>query len=54
VDEFDWFFCLQQFNGPFPAVAHTADDVGALCDLDQDGDFDLVEFGAFQRAFTGQ
>ena len=54
VDEYDWFFCYQQFNGPVPAVPHGADDVGALCDLDQDGDFDLVEFGAFQRAFTGQ
>lgn len=54
VDEFDWFFCEQQFNGPFPTTAHGPDDVGALCDLDQDGDFDLVEFGAFQRTFTGQ
>ena len=54
VDEFDWFFCHQQFNGPFPATAHGPDDVGAICDLDQDGDFDLVEFGAFQRTFTGQ
>lgn len=54
VDEFDWFFCYQQFNGPVPAAPHGPDSVGALCDLDQDGDFDLVEFGAFQRAFTGQ
>jgi len=60
-DEFDWFFL--QFNGAFtgPGNFFTADDVGtalapegARADSDEDGDFDLADWGRFQRSYTGQ
>lgn len=54
LDEFDWFFIEPFFNGPAPAVPHTPEDVAAICDIDQDGDFDIREFGLMQRAWTGQ
>ncbi|MBK7642563.1 MAG: hypothetical protein IPJ19_05860 [Planctomycetes bacterium] len=53
VDEVDWFFLYPLVNGPAPAVPYTPDSVGAVADFDQDGDFDLEDFGVLQRAFTG-
>ena len=52
IDEFDWFFLEMLFTGPGAGV--TPDDQAAVADLDQDGDFDLVDFGNLQRAWTGQ
>jgi CxxC motif-containing protein (DUF1111 family) len=52
VDEFDWFFLQPLVTGP--GVYYTPDDFPSLADIDQDGDFDLVDFAALQRAFTGQ
>jgi hypothetical protein len=52
VDEIDWFFLQPLFNGPTPA--YTPESPAAVADFDQDGDFDLVDFGWMQRAFTGQ
>jgi hypothetical protein len=54
LDEFDWFFLEPLVTGPDPAVPLTPDDPGAIGDVDQDGDFDLVEFGKLQRVWTGQ
>ncbi|MBI4879211.1 MAG: hypothetical protein HY812_06070 [Planctomycetes bacterium] len=59
VDEFDWFFLNYYgwFNGPAEAPgapALTPDQDGAVADIDQDGDFDLRDWGYYQRAFTGQ
>ena len=54
LTEFDWFFLLPLMTGPAPAVPITANDPGALCDVDGDGDFDLVEFGKLQRVWTAQ
>ncbi|MDC3307469.1 hypothetical protein OAV47_01420, partial [bacterium] len=54
IDEFDWFFIYPLMTGPEPATPLSPDDTGAIADVDQDGDFDLVEFGKLQRAFTGQ
>jgi hypothetical protein len=51
VDEFDYFFIEPFFTDPVPSF--TPDDPGALCDVDQDGDFDLRDFGMLQRAYTG-
>ena len=51
VDEFDYFFVQPFITDPVPS--HTPDDPGALCDIDQDGDFDLRDFGMLQRGFTG-
>lgn len=57
VDEIDWFFLFAfgHFTGPDLAGAGLIgpDDDGAVADVDQDGDFDLVDFGYMQRAFTG-
>lgn len=57
VDEIDWFFlhAFGNFTGPDLAGAGLIgpDDDGAVADVDQDGDFDLVDFGYMQRAFTG-
>ncbi|MFT7464380.1 MAG: hypothetical protein ACI9EF_002736 [Pseudohongiellaceae bacterium] len=57
VDEIDWFFlqAFGHFTGPDIAGTGliTPDDDGAVADVDQDGDFDLVDFGYMQRAFTG-
>jgi len=52
LDEFDWFFIEPFFTGPVPT--YTPDSPEAFCDVNHDGDFDLVEFGLFQRGFTGQ
>ena len=52
IDEFDWFFIEPLFTGP--GAGGTPDDPAAVADLDQDGDFDLVDFGNLQRAWTGQ
>lgn len=54
IDEFDWFFVEPFATGPAPATALTPDDPGAIADVDQDGDFDLIEFGKMQRVWTGQ
>ena len=54
IDDFDWFFIEPFLNGPNPAVPHTLEDQAAICDIDQDGDFDIREFGLLQRAYTGQ
>ncbi len=54
IDEFDWFFTYPLMTGPEPATLISPDDDGAIGDVDQDGDFDLVEFGKLQRAFSGQ
>lgn len=54
IDEFDWFFIYPLMTGPEPATPISPDDEGAIGDVDQDGDFDLVEFGKLQRAFSGQ
>jgi CxxC motif-containing protein (DUF1111 family) len=51
VDEFDWFFLQPLFTGP--GTFFTPDDPTAVADFDQDGDFDLRDFGWMQRAFTG-
>jgi len=53
VDEVDWFFLRPLVSGPVPAAPIQPDDVGAVSDFDQDGDFDLEDFGVLQRAFTG-
>lgn len=58
VDEFDWFFLWASghFTGPAPSGSpfFTPDDDAAVADIDVDGDFDMVDFAAMQRAFTGQ
>ena len=54
LTEFDWFFLQPLLTGPVPSQALTPDDAGAICDVDQDGDFDLVEFGKLQRVWTAQ
>ncbi len=51
-DEFDWFFIEPFFTGNAPGT-FTVDDYAAVTDVQGDGDFDLREFGLFQRAFTG-
>ncbi len=51
VDALDWFFVFPDFSGPVPTFG--PDDPGALSDVDQDGDFDLMDFSVMQRAFTG-
>jgi CxxC motif-containing protein (DUF1111 family) len=51
VDAFDWFFVLPDFSGPVPTFG--PDAPGALSDVDEDGDFDLMDFSVMQRAFTG-
>lgn len=53
VDEVDWFFLRPLVSGPVPAAPILPDDAGAVSDFDQDGDFDLEDFGVLQRAFTG-
>ena len=37
-----------------PGSFFTPDSRVAICDFDQDGDFDLRDIAGFQRAFTGQ
>ncbi|RKY16901.1 MAG: hypothetical protein DRQ55_17015 [Planctomycetota bacterium] len=57
VDEIDWFFlqAFGHFTGPDlgGGAFFGPDDESAVADVDQDGDFDLVDFGYMQRAFTG-
>ena len=36
-----------------PVRHYSPDDFASVADIDQDGDIDLVDFSAFQRAFTG-
>ncbi len=50
-DEFDWFFIEPWMTGPVPTF--TPDDPAAIADVDQDGDFDLVDFASLQRGWTG-
>lgn len=52
VDWVDWFFL--DFEGKFtgPTASFNADAPQALADIDQDGDFDLLDFGWMQRAAT--
>lgn len=54
IDVFDWFFLEPLATGPVPQTPIGPDDDGAICDVDGDGDFDLVEFGKLQRVWTGQ
>lgn len=54
VDNFDWFFLEPLITGPAPAVPVTPDDDAAICDVDADGDFDLIDFAKTQRAWTGE
>jgi CxxC motif-containing protein (DUF1111 family) len=53
VDAFDWFFL--EFDDAFtgPGSFFTPDAPAAVADFDQDGDFDLKDFGVLQRAMTG-
>jgi hypothetical protein len=51
VDEIDWFFLRPTLTGP--GSFFNADDDRAVADFDQDGDFDLRDIAAMQRAFTG-
>lgn len=53
VDALDWVFL--RFDGRFtgPGAFFTPDDPGAIADFDADGDFDLVDVAAMQRAATG-
>jgi CxxC motif-containing protein (DUF1111 family) len=53
VDATDWFFL--EFDGDFtgPGAFFTPDSPAAVADFDQDGDFDLKDFGVLQRAMTG-
>lgn len=52
VDEFDWFFLQPLLTGPAVNTI-TPDDPAAVADFDQNGTFDMVDFGWMQRAFTG-
>lgn len=52
IDDFDWFFIFPDFNGP--VNAYSPDHPAATNDVDQDGDFDIRDVGAFQRGYTGQ
>ncbi|MHC5210740.1 MAG: di-heme oxidoredictase family protein [Planctomycetota bacterium] len=57
VDEIDWFFLWNggHFTGPVVGLPYFGpDDEGAVADIDEDGDFDLVDFGYMQRSFSGQ
>lgn len=51
-DDFDWFFIEPFFTGEAPGT-FGPDDPQAVTDVQEDGDFDLREFGLFQRGFTG-
>jgi hypothetical protein len=54
VDVFDWFFLSTDFTGPSPVTPVNPNAHGAIADVDQDQDFDVVDFLVMQRAFTGQ
>jgi len=51
VDEFDWFFLEPELTGPVGSL--TPDDRASVADIDVDDDFDMVDFAALQRAFSG-
>jgi len=51
VDEIDWFFIRGWMTGP--GSFYTPDSPEAIADFDQDGDFDLRDIAALQRAYTG-
>ncbi|MBL8857079.1 MAG: hypothetical protein JNL28_01060 [Planctomycetes bacterium] len=51
IDLVDWFFMRPFVTGP--GAHFTADDPVAVCDFDGDGDLDLRDLAAFQRAFVG-
>jgi hypothetical protein len=51
-DEFDWFFLEPLMTGPILS-SFTPDHSAAIADVDRDGDFDLVDFAALQRGWTG-
>jgi len=48
VDAFDWLALEPSFTGP--GSFFTADSPTAIADVDQDGDFDLRDFGYLQQA----
>jgi hypothetical protein len=50
VDAIDWLSLQPSFTGP--GSFFTPDSPTAIADVDQDGDFDLVDFGYMQRAHT--
>ncbi len=59
-DVFDWFFMAhpQGLGNPAtlftgPAVAVTPDDDAAIGDHNQDGAFDMKDYAAFMRSFSG-
>lgn len=52
IDDIDWFFIEPLMTGPTPS--YSPDQFEAITDVDQDGDFDMRDIGAFQRGFTGQ
>jgi hypothetical protein len=51
INDLDWFFMRPDVTGP--GSFFDADDTRAICDIDQDGDIDLRDIAAFQRAFEG-
>jgi hypothetical protein len=53
VDDLDWVFLRLDGRFTGPGSFFTADDPGAVADFDQDGDFDLEDYAALQRAATG-
>jgi CxxC motif-containing protein (DUF1111 family) len=53
VDDLDWFFLENEGDFTGPGSFFTPDSPAAVADFDQDGDFDLKDFGVFQRAMTG-
>lgn len=52
IDDIDWFFLEPLLTGPVPS--YSPDQFEAITDVDQDGDFDMRDIGAFQRGITGQ
>jgi hypothetical protein len=53
VDAIDFVFLRLDGRFTGPGSFHTPDDPGAVADFDQDGDFDLEDYAAMQRAATG-
>lgn len=51
IDASDWLALQPLLTGPGNFL--TPDDPAALADFDQNGSFDLVDFGWLQRAYTG-
>ena len=50
VDSADWETMFPAVNGPLGT--YVPDDPASISDIDQDGDVDMVDVGAFQRAMT--